>query len=97
MPKLNLSEFLNDLDKLPSTHRLLDNLGEFYLLKNVLVPLMEDQAVSLHNLDFDAFDSDDIYILTMRCEDADDNCSSHPLCKYAINTDPAVQSDCDFI
>ena len=97
MPKLDLSGFLNDLDKLPSTQRLLDNLGESYILKNVLLPLMEDQTVSLHDLDFDAFDSDDIYILARRCEEADDRCSSHPLCKYAINTDPAVQSDCDFV
>ena len=38
MSKLNLSGFLNDLDKLPFTIRLLDDSGESYLIEKVLKP-----------------------------------------------------------
>ncbi len=97
MPKLDLSGFLNDLNKLPSTQRLLDNLGESYLIEKVLKPLLVDEAVSIDDLDFNKFDQTCIHALIERCEEADSSCSTLPLYQQAVNTRPVVQSDCDFV
>ena len=97
MSKLNLSGFLNDLDKLPFTVRLLDDSGESYLIAKVLKPLLADELVSIDNLDFNEFDQTCIHALIERCEEADQNCSALPLYQQAVNTHPAVQSDCDFV
>ena len=97
MSKLNLSGFFNDLDKLPFTVRLLDDSGESYLIEKVLKPLLADELVSIDNLDFNEFDQTCIHALIERCEEADQNCSALPLYQQAVNTHPAVQSDCDFV
>lgn len=97
MSKLNLSGFLNDLDKLPFTVRLLDDSGESYLIKKILKPLLADELVSIDDLDFNKFDQTCIHTLIERCEEADSSCSTLPLYQQAVNTRPAVQSDCDFV
>ena len=97
MSKLNLSGFLNDLDKLPFTVRLLDDSGESYLIEKVLKPLLADELLSIDDLDFNKFDQTCIHTLIERCEEADNNCSALPLYQQALNTRPAVQSDCDFV
>lgn len=97
MSKLNLSGFLNDLDNLPFTVRLLDDSGESYLIEKVLKPLLADELVSIDDLDFNKFDQTCIHTLIERCEEADSNCSTLPLYSQAVNTHPAVQSDCDFV
>ena len=97
MSKLNLSEFLNDLDKLPFAVRLLDDSGESYLIEKVLKPLLADELVSIDDLDFNEFDQTCIHALIERCEEADSSCSTLPLYSQAVNTRPAVQSDCDFV
>lgn len=97
MSKLNLSGFLNDLDNLPFTVRLLDDSGESYLVEIVLKPLLAGESVSIDDLDFNKFDQTCIHTLIERCEEADNNCSALPLYQQAVNTRPAVQSDCDFV
>lgn len=97
MSKLNLSGFLNDLDNLPFTVRLLDDTGESYLIEKVLKPLLADEAVSIDDLDLNKFDQTCIHTLIERCEEADSNCSTLPLYSQAVSTRPAVQSDCDFV
>lgn len=97
MSKLNLSRFLNDLDNLPFTVRLLDDSGESYLVEIVLKPLLAGKSVSIDDLDFNKFDQTCIHTLIERCEEADSSCSTLPLYSQAINTRPAVQSDCDFV
>lgn len=97
MSKVNLSGFLNDLDTLPFTVRLLDNSGESYLIEKVLKPLLADELVSIDDLDFNEFDQTCIHALIERCEEADSNCSALPLYQQAVNTHPAVQSDCNFV
>ena len=97
MSKLNLSGFLNDLDNLPFTVRLLDDSGESYLVEIVLKPLLAGKSVSIDDLDFNKFDQTCIHTLIERCEEADSSCSTLPLYSQAINTRPAVQSDCDFV
>lgn len=97
MSKLNLSGFLNDLDKLPFTVRLLDDFGESYLIEKILKPLLADELVSIDDLDFNKFDQTCIHTLIERCEEADSSCSTLPLYQQAVNTRPAVQSDCDFV
>ena len=66
MSKLNLSGFLNDLDKLPFTVRLLDDSGESYLIEKVLKPLLAEEAVSIDDLDFNQFDQTCIHTLIER-------------------------------
>ena len=97
MSKLNLSEFLNDLDKLPFTVRLLDDFGESYLIEKILKPLLADEIVSIDDLDFNKFDQTCIHTLIERCEEADSSCSTLSLYSQAVNTRPAVQSDCDIV
>ncbi len=97
MSKLNLSGFLNDLDNLPFTVRLLDDSGESYLVEIVLKPLLAGKSVSIDDLDFNKFDQTCIHTLIERCEEADSSCSTLPLYSQAVNTRPAVQSDCDFV
>ena len=97
MSKLNHSGFLNDLDNLSFTVRLLDDSGESYLIDKVLKPLLADELVSIDDLDFNKFDQTCIHALIERCEEADQNCSALPLYSQAVNTHPAVQSDCDFV
>ena len=97
MSKLNLSGFLNDLDNLPFTVRLLDDSGESYLIEKVLKPLLADELVSIDDLDFNKFDQTCIHTLIERCEEADSSCSTLPLYQQAVNTRPAVQSNCDFV
>ena len=97
MLKLNLSGFINALDNLPSIPRHLEESGVSYLIENVLKPLLADESVPIDALDFNAFDQDCIYTLIQRCEDADSNSSALPLYCQAVNTRPAVQSDCDFV
>lgn len=97
MSKLNLSGFLDALDNLPFTIRLLDDSGESYLIEKVLKPLLADEAVSIDDLDFNKFDQTCIHALIERCEEADCNCSALPLYSQAVNTRPAVQPDCDFV
>jgi hypothetical protein len=53
--------------------------------------------VSIDDLDFNKFDQTCIHTLIERCEEADNNCSALPLYSQAVNTRPAVQSDCDFV
>lgn len=97
MSKLNLSGFLNDLDNLSFTVRLLDDSGESYLVEIVLKPLLAGKSVSIDDLDFNKFDQTCIHTLIERCEEADSNCSALPLYQQAVNTHPAVQSDCNFV
>ena len=97
MSKLNLSGFLNDLDNLPFTVRLLDDSGESYLVEIVLKPLLAGKSVSIDDLDFNKFHQTCIHTLIERCEEADSSCSTLPLYSQAVNTRPAVQSDCDFV
>ena len=97
MSKLNLSGFLNDLDKLPFTVRLLDDSGESYLIEKVLKPLLADEIVSIDDLDFNKFDQTCIHTLIERSEEADSSCSTLPLYQQAVHTRPAVRSNCDFV
>ena len=97
MSKLNLSGFLNDLDNLSFTVRLLDDSGESYLVEIVLKLLLAGESVSIDDLDFNKFDQTCIHTLIERCEEADSNCSALPLYQQAVNTHPAVQSDCNFV
>lgn len=97
MSKLNLFTFLNDLSHLPLNQRHSDEPGVSYLLDKVLLPLLADQTVWIADLDFNKFDQTCIHTLIERCEEADNNCSALPLYQQALNTRPAVQSDCDFV
>ena len=98
MAKLDLSAFITAVADLPSAERLSDDLiGESYLVKWVLIPLINGETVSIDDLDFNKFDQTCIHTLIERCEEADQNCSALPLYQQALNTRPAVQSDCDFV
>ena len=98
MSKLNLSLFVSTLAELPSVEGLLDDrIGESYLLKRVIFPLLNGETVSIDDLDMDAFDQTCIDALIERCEQADGGYSALGLYQQAVNTRPTVQADCDFV
>ena len=64
MSKLNLSLFVSTLAELPSAEGLLDDrIGEPYLLKRVIFPLLNGETVSIDDLGYERIRPDCIDVL----------------------------------
>ena len=71
MLKLNMKDFIRSLDGLPECGKDEQLFGEGYLTECVALPFLCGEYLSLYEIDWDAFDSEDARAMYYRCEEAD--------------------------
>ena len=71
MLKLNITSFVNGLADLPESREEEPLLGEGYLTEHIALPFLCGEYISLHEIDWDAFDPEDARTMYYRCEEAD--------------------------
>ena len=71
MLKLNMKDFIRSLDGMPEGSKNEPLLGEGYLTECVALPFLCGEYLSLHEIDWDAFDPEDARAMYYRCEEAD--------------------------
>lgn len=72
MLKLDLKGFIRALETAPEQENRDEPLfGEGYLTECIALPFLCGENISLHDIDWDAFDLEDARAMYYRCEDAD--------------------------
>ena len=98
MLKLNITSFVNGLADLPESREEEPLLGEGYLTEHIALPFLCGEYISLHEIDWDAFDPEDARTMYYRCEEAD-QLETPVLMLYApaVSTRPTAGQDIQFI
>ena len=98
MLKLNMKDFIRSLDGLPECDKDEQWFGESYLTECVAMPFLCGEYISLHEIDWDAFDPEDARAIYYRCEEAE-QLETPVLMLYApaVSTRPAADRAIRFV
>lgn len=98
MLKLNIKDFIRSLDRLPECDKNEPLFGEGYLTECVALPFLCGKYISLHEIDWDAFDPEEARAIYYRCEAAEQlETSTLVLYAPAVSTRPAADRDVRFV
>lgn len=99
MLRLNLKGFVRALETAPERENRDEPLfGEGYLTECIALPFLMGEYISLQDVDFDAFDSEDARAMYYHCEEADRlGASLLHLYQPAVHAKPVPQPQISFV
>lgn len=99
MVQLDISALVNQLEKVSGIpDQGMEPTGTDYLLKHIALPLLNGEDILIQDIDFEAFDEDDVRVMRQRCEEmSGDMDISLPIFRTLCSGRPLAEKNVEFV